>query len=151
MIRKDRTNDHHGGVCTYVHSSIPDQVLVMSYQTSLEVLWFKLCPYRLPRGLSCIIIGTVYHPPSANDEVMRSYLVDQLYAIESKYRSCGIILLGDFNRFNVRSICNLFKMKQIIDFHTRKDLTLDLVLTNMHNNIKTRKGCLHLAHLTISQ
>ena len=33
---------------------------------------------------------------------------------------------------NVRSICNLFKLKQIIDFHTRKDQTLNLVLTNMH-------------------
>lgn len=132
VIRKDRPSDHHGGVCIYIHSSIPYQVLDMSYQTPLEVLWIKLSPYYLPRGLSSIVIGTVYHPPSANDEVMRSYLIDQLFSIESTHTSCGIILLGDFNRLDTRSICNLFKLKQFVNFHTRKDQTLDLVLTNMH-------------------
>ena len=34
-------------------------------QRSTESLWVPLRPRRLPRSLSCILIGVVYHPPDA--------------------------------------------------------------------------------------
>ena len=58
LVRKDRIYAQHGGVCLYIKDTIPFTVL-REYErdTSIEVLWCKLCPRRLPRGFSYIIGG----------------------------------------------------------------------------------------------
>ena len=43
---------------------------------------------------------------------------------------CGIIILGDFDRLNVNRLISNFKLKQIVNFATRGQNTIDLVLTN---------------------
>ena len=37
---------------------------------SFEVLWIELRLTRLPRGVSSIITGVVYHPPTATNVAM---------------------------------------------------------------------------------
>ena len=55
----------------YVKDSIPVTVLEdLESEDGLEVLWVKLRPTRLPRGLSNIIVGLVYHPPKAVNYTM---------------------------------------------------------------------------------
>lgn len=46
--------------------------------SSFEVLRIKIRPISLPRGLSSIVVGTVYHPPSADNSAMLSYLMNCL-------------------------------------------------------------------------
>ena len=58
IVRRDRVNGQHGGVCCYVN-----EVLSQYHHDHFEVLWIKARPFRLPRGFSSIIIGIVYHPP----------------------------------------------------------------------------------------
>ena len=48
-----------------------------------------------------------------------------------KYPSAGIMLLGDFNSLKTTTLCNSFKLKQIVQNPTRKEAILDKVLTNM--------------------
>ena len=96
-----------------------------------EVLWLKLRPARLPRGYSSIVLGTVYHPPSANDRDLLQYLHTCLSSIESRFFNCGILLVGDFNRLNISRLRNNYNLKQIVNFPTRGSRTLDLVLTNL--------------------
>ena len=91
----------------------------------------KTRPHRLPRGLSCIIVGSIYHPPSAHAETMINYLLEQLASIESTYLNCGFMILGDFNNLDISRIKNQFRLKQLIQFHTRGNRTLDLILTNL--------------------
>ena len=86
--------------------------------------------HKLPRGLSCIIIGSIYHPPSANDRNMIDFLTEQLSLIESTYYNCGLILLGDFNNLHCHRLNNHFSLKQLVKFPTRGRRTLDLILTN---------------------
>ena len=88
-------------------------------------------PTRLPRGIPSIIIGTVYHPPSAVDALMLDFLSKNMSSIEARFPDSGIILLGDFNKLNTSRLKNNFKMKQIIKFPTRGHNTLDLILTNL--------------------
>ena len=50
---------------------------------------------------------------------------------QSGIPSCGIIMLGDFNKLITFSLRNRFNLKQIINFPTRGQNTSDLILTNM--------------------
>ena len=128
---KDRVIGQHGGVCLYINVKIPYEVLNQYHHPLLEVLWVKTRPHRLPRGLSCIIIGSIYHPPSAHAETMINYLLEQLASIESTYLNCDFMILGDFNNLDISRIKNQFRLKQLIQFHTRGNRTLDLILTNL--------------------
>lgn len=49
----------------------------------------------------------------------------------TKYPNAGIILMGDFNRFNYRNICNNFNFRQIVKNPTRGSAILDLIITNL--------------------
>ena len=89
----------HGGVCMHIKVSIPFTILgdLKDESVSFEVLWIKLRPIRLPRGISSIIAGVVYHPPEATNSMMLDYLTKCLMNLESKYPNCGLLVLGDFN------------------------------------------------------
>ena len=131
IASKDRKSIEHGIVCTYVRDSIRLKTLDYLMNDYFEVLWLQLYPKRLPRGISSIIVGTVYNPPSANDALMLGYLSDSLSQIEANYPECGLILTGDFNKLNTSRILYAFNIKQIVPFPTRGQSKLDLVLTNL--------------------
>jgi hypothetical protein len=76
-------------------------VLIDLMDKNLKVLWIKIRPDRLPRGIQSIFIGTVYHPPSASNSLIQNYLYESLSKIEGRSPDCGVILLGDFNKLNV--------------------------------------------------
>ena len=63
FILKNRTTGIHGGVGLYIKNSIHFKSLAHLQVNNIEVLWTWLRPKRLPRGVPCIIIGTIYHPP----------------------------------------------------------------------------------------
>lgn len=92
LVRKDRTLGIHGGVCLYIENSIRNKIIDNLYHPELEVVWVHLRPTRLPRGISCIISGTVYHPPSADDKSMLDYLTASLTTLEGQYPGCGILM-----------------------------------------------------------
>ena len=101
---------------------------------NFEVLWVKICPPRLPRGISSIVVGTVYHPPRAgySDRQMSDYLLESLSKIEARFPDCGLIILGDFNNLNSTRVRNAYGLKQIVPFPTRGASHLDLVFTNLN-------------------
>ena len=125
----------HGGVCMYGKDKIPYSVLDDFEDESniLEVLWVKLRPTRLPRGVSNIVIGVVYHPPNAVNSRMLDYLSKCLGDLESRYPNCGIFVRGDLNNLNDIRLKSNFNLKQILQFPTRGQNTLDKVLTNLEN------------------
>ena len=95
------------------------------------MLWAKLRPARLPRGCNSIVVGTLYHLPSASDHATMEYLIKCLSTIESCYPNCGILIAGDFNRLQITRLRNNFQLKQMVHFPTRGRRTLDLILTNI--------------------
>ena len=82
----------HGGVCTYIKDSIQFSLPVDLVDSSFEVLWIKIRPTRLQRGLGSIVIGTVYHPSSTDNSAMLSYLMNCPSSIESQHSNSGILL-----------------------------------------------------------
>ena len=65
---------------------------------NLEELWLKLRPKRLTRDFGELIIGTVYHPPKADNKTMLEYLMRSISSIEAQFPNCGTTDLGDFNQ-----------------------------------------------------
>ena len=132
LVRRDRIDVIHGGVCTYIKKGLKYTVLEDLYDDKIEAIWLQLPPSRLPRGISCIIITIVYHPQTdkgVSDPEILHYLYDSMSTIESRFSNCGVLIIGDFNRLDTSRFRNAFKLKQTVKFHTRGNQTLDLVLT----------------------
>ena len=115
LLRLDRTEKEHGGVCIYVKENYIADYLEMPNENGFEVLWAVINPRRIPRGFSRLIIAVLYHPPSANNKLMLEYLQSSLESIEVKYPSCGLIIAGDFNKLPTQHICRQFQLKQIVN------------------------------------
>ena len=67
LFRRDRPT-HAGGVCIFVDAEIPCSCLRAFESSEIESIWIKARPLRLPRQVSMILVGTVYHPPSSTVE-----------------------------------------------------------------------------------
>ncbi|XP_068671085.1 uncharacterized protein [Montipora foliosa] len=134
LFRRDRVGWEHGGVCMYVRNSIQCNILSDLRNDDHEALWVDTKPRRLPRNFSNIIVGVIYHPPSANDNTMKEYLLSSLESLESKFPNCAIILAGDFNRTLLPILERAFRpfhLNPVVTFPTRGDRTLDQIFTNI--------------------
>jgi hypothetical protein len=96
----------------YIRDTIQFSVLGTLSNSLFGVLWIRMCPTRLPRGVNSVIVWSVYHPPNANNSEMLNYLTETLSIIEANYFGCGIIILDDFSQLNVRRINTNFNLKQ---------------------------------------
>ena len=100
LICRDRVEGTHGGVCVYIKDYIAFTVLDALYNSSFEIVWINIRPNRLPRRITNLIVGTVYHSPSADNSDMLDCLSNCLSLLESRFPNCGLIILGDFNKLN---------------------------------------------------
>ena len=62
---------------------------------------------------------------------MRNHLFQSLDSTLARYPNSGIILLGDFNKFNPGSLISSFDLKQIIKEPTRGANILDKIYTSI--------------------
>ena len=134
IVRKDRAMPKRGGgVCAFVKSSISFRTIEELDNPLFECLWLYLRPPRLPRGFSCIIICIIYHPPLDKEAGLAEYLISSLDTVLDKNPNAGVMLVGDFNRFNFRILSNNFNLRQLVKAPTRGSATLilDLILTNL--------------------
>ena len=78
IVRKDRSKLNHGGVCIYLKEDFEFLTLDDESRTDFESLWIKIRPHRLPRGFSSVVIGAIYHPPSADKNLMIDHLTETI-------------------------------------------------------------------------
>ena len=74
LLRRDRKEREHGGVCLYIKNSYSISVLDVPNEHECEVLWAIINSRRLPRGYAKLVIGVLYHPPGANKSLMLEHL-----------------------------------------------------------------------------
>ena len=152
-MRKDRSKLAHGGVCIYLKEDFEFLTLDDESRTDFESLWIKIRPHRLPRGFSSVVIGAIYHPPSADKNLMIDHLTETITSVESTNANCGLVIAGDFNHLPVTTLLRLFRLKQLVNFPTRGPNTLDLLLNNLHQfyDKPTRLAPFGLSdHMTVS-
>ena len=128
-----------GGVCLYVKDSIQCKILQDFFSNDREALWAFFRPKRLPRGLSNLIVAVVYHPdqhPNTSDAALNEYLTPTLNKIEAQFPNSGILIAGDFNKFDFKASAKCYQLEPIIKIPTRGRNTLDQIYTNLKEYYK---------------
>ena len=136
IFRKDRPSRRGGGICVYLpHGTYAKRRLDLEHE-NLECLWLWLRPTRLPRPLSGIAVCIIYHPPGLpveNHHQFNEYLILTIDSLRNQHPNCGLVLLGDFNDFDIANILSSHNLKQVVKVHTRGTAILDLIITNQPN------------------
>ena len=145
LFRKDR-GSRGGGITVYISSSIrakrlEDQELCEAVS---ESLWIELRPTRLPRPISAVLIGTVYHPPHAKAEDnnrLRDHIQEVVDSRLLQYPDCLVCVVGDFNpastNFSASALKQCCGLTQIVRIKTRDTGILDWCLTNKPKCLST--------------
>jgi exonuclease III len=132
-FRRDRQDGRAGGglIC-YVKDVIPViKVWTELNDNGLETIWFTLRPHRLPRGISHITIGNVYHPPKASDWEMCQHLIHCFDNIKQTFPASGFIIVGDFNHMKDKYFKNACRVTQIVQKATHMQSVIDLFYTTL--------------------
>ena len=90
----------------------------------------------VPRPLSGIVICVVYHPPGltiSEHNDLNEYLINTIDLLRNNHPDLGLVIMGDFNDLEIRSLTTSQNLKQVVDQPTRESAILDLILTNLHN------------------
>jgi hypothetical protein len=94
----------------------------------------------MPRQVSHIVIGAVYHPPGALGGPMVRHIITAVDQIISQHPYAGVVVVGDFNTLGDSAIRS-YPLKQIVHLPTRGQATLDKIYTNIANCIHyTKRG-----------
>ena len=90
-----------------------------------------LRPYKYPRGFSYLIVCVIYHPLANDNNALIEHITSKLDLALTKHPNAGIFLVGDINRCPFSLLLRHFGLKLIVKQPTRKNVTLDLIFTNM--------------------
>ena len=132
LYSKPRGQKGGGGVAAYVHEDVPAIVMdKITVPPELECMWLKVRPKKLHRKISAIAICPVYiTTKSPYQNLLAENLLDTVDCLRAKYPDIGVMITGDFNRINLNHLCRGNDLYQIIDFPTRANATLDLIITS---------------------
>ena len=127
-----------GGITILVKENIPANLLNIDVPEHIEVLWISLRPKWLPRSISNIVVAGVYYPginsiyaPNKDDIIL--HITESIHNLCKKYAKPLFFVLGDFNDLKIDEIRDACALKQVVKVPTRKEATLDLILTNKDN------------------
>ena len=139
LFRKDRAT-RGGGTAMYVKSSIQCKILDILQPPDMitEAMWVQLRPTRLPRQISSILVGVIYHPPRAtadDNNISYEYIQKTIDTYLADHPDSLVCIVGDFNPNSTNISQKRFKhqcgLSQIVEVLTRDTGTLDWCLTNL--------------------
>ena len=138
FVRKNMSRAS-GGITILVNNNIPSCKLDIDVPEHIECLWITMRPKWLPRAISNIIVAGIYYPGSNSiyapkQEDILLHITDTVHRLYKKYAKPLFVLMGDFNDLCVDEICDSCDLSQIVKVPTRKNATLDLILTNNNND-----------------
>ena len=86
---------------------------------------------KLPRNIFAIAICPVYiTTKSPYQNLLAEHLLDTVDCLRAKYPDIGVMITCDFNSHKCQSLYRGNDLYQIIDFPTRANATLDLIITS---------------------
>lgn len=140
VFNKCRPNRNGGGVLLYVKehlraTAIDDDIHV---PPEIEGEWIILHHPKFPRCVPSIVVFAVYSPPdSQHEDLLRHHIICSVDRLLVRKPCIGIALLGDFNKVDIRPICNGNNLVQIVNKPTRQDAILDLIITNFSHRYQS--------------
>jgi len=131
MHRSDRKDGRRGGgVAVFVRHNVPCVRLAALESPSVETVWLLYRRPRMPRAVSHVVIGAVYHPPSADDNVMTTHILSCLDTVTRDHPHAGVVLLGDFNQLRDAALLS-YPLPQVVKSATRGTAVLDKIYTSL--------------------
>ncbi|CAG2232580.1 unnamed protein product [Mytilus edulis] len=149
--RRDRPKDPHGGVLIAAKQTL--QLGNITKSGEIELLTGTIAL----EGKKKMLIGAFYRPPDKTDDTYLNTVKEEISTIKSKHQKNIFLIGGDFNlpdinwqeqtithrQYPTRTSQAFLDtvadngLEQIVDFPTRKENTLDLILTS-HPSFKLR-------------
>ena len=149
--RRDRPKDPHGGVLIAAKQTLQLGNIIKSTEIELLTGTINL------EGKKKMLIGAFYRPPDKTDDTYLNKMKDEINNIRAKHQKDIFLIGGDFNlpdinwaeqtidhrQYPTRTNQTFLELvadnglEQIVDFPTRKENTLDLLLTS-HPSFKLR-------------
>ncbi len=130
-VRRDRQNGKKGGgLMLYLRDTLPFRYWGELDDQMLETIWVTVAMQRLPREISNITIGLIYHPPGNKDRPMLDHIAGCIDHIHQKYPDTGVLLCGDFNQLKDSRIQRDLHLMQLVQKPTRGKAILDKTYTN---------------------
>ena len=116
-----------GGVCILSSTNLGVSVISAHTSKTLSTIWI-LVPVNTFRPL---IIGCIYHPPGADQSTTQDHITVTIAKFTSTYPNANYIIMGDFNRLPIDCFSEQYGLSNLVNFHTRGNATLDLILTDI--------------------
>ena len=135
IIRKDRTNCRGAGVAILCRNDWRMQPLP-DLDNPFECLRTKIIAQN-----SEFFVATIYHPPDYeyNEQDLIEFLIDSCEQLLLSKSNSNIIIAGDINNLNIRSVLNQLPFTQLVKTPTRGLKILDVFITNVPNYWKSVK------------
>jgi len=129
--RLDRSDGRQGGgIAVVVKDDLPCQLLGDLSKPPLETLWLLFRRPRMPRSVTHLLVGCIYHPPSVASSAMVTHIMETLDFCSKKHPHLGVILTGDFNKLH-DSALRSYPLSQVVKGETRQNATLDKIYTDL--------------------
>jgi hypothetical protein len=91
----------------------------------------------MPRFVSHVLVGAVYHPPDSDNNEMISHIILFRQCFKT-YSNIGVLLLGDFNQLPDEAI-RRYSLCQVVKEPTRGNAVLDKIFTNISLLVQSTK------------
>lgn len=98
----------------------------------IETLWLLYRQAYMPKSISHMLTGGVYHLPNADNKLMISNVMDCLDQMSKQHPNLGVIILGDFNSLPDTELRS-YPLRQIVARQTRGHSILDKFLQIFQN------------------
>ena len=122
-----RKNRIGGGVAILTTESLPT-TLLSSYTTpTFSAIW----TISKIENYDDMVTGCIYHPPNAEIDDTLEYIGNVLSDISKSHPFAKFMIAGDFNHLPVESLLSQLDVLSLVNFNTREQAKLDLVLTNI--------------------
>ena len=121
---------------TLVHEYFKPQLLNIPFlEDNDEIIWVKAQPKRLPRPLSAIAVCVFYYSPGQPAAARKAFwekLQESTDYVQRTHPYFGVVMLGDANELDSKSLARSLNLKTLVDFPTTKGNTsLDVILSNL--------------------
>ena len=140
IISYYRKNKSPGGGCAIIYdknrfrADDPDIIV----PDNIEAAWSVLTPLSGQRDrlkVKRILVGSIYVSPRSQvkSEIIE-HIIQTIHSVRAKYdNEINCLIGGDFNRLDYSEILDCYGgLKQIISVPTRKQATLEILLTDLH-------------------
>ena len=122
-----RSNRIGGGVGILAANELKTSVISSHTTSTFSGIW----TLSHIENYTPIITACIYHPPDAAFDDTLDYLGETLASLCKNHPLAKFVITGDFNHLPIEDICSQLGIENLINFNTRNDAKLDLVLTNI--------------------